>query len=70
MYLINVKLGRTMTEIGVLFGRDRTTVSHACRVIEDRREGAFDRDIEALEDAIDDLDARTEAGEPIHAVAC
>lgn len=70
MYLVNVKLGRTMTEIGVLFGRDRTTVSHACRVIEDRREGAFDRDIEALEDAIDDLDARTEAGEPIHAVAC
>jgi chromosomal replication initiation ATPase DnaA len=70
MYLINVKLGRTMTEIGALFGRDRTTVSHACRVIEDRREGAFDRDIEVLEDALDDLDAMVEPGEHRHAVAC
>jgi chromosomal replication initiation ATPase DnaA len=70
MYLVNVKLGRTMTEIGTLFGRDRTTVSYACRSIEDRREGAFDRDIEKLEAAIDDLGADTDAGEPIHAVAC
>jgi chromosomal replication initiation ATPase DnaA len=70
MYLVNVKLGRTMTEIGLLFGRDRTTVSHACRVIEDRREGAFDRDIEALEAVIDQLDAEVEAGEHLHAVAC
>jgi chromosomal replication initiation ATPase DnaA len=70
MYLVNVKLGRTMTEIGVLFGRDRTTVSHACRVIEDRREGAFDRDIERLEAAIDELGADVESGERLHAVAC
>jgi chromosomal replication initiation ATPase DnaA len=70
MYLVNVKLGRTMTEIGALFGRDRTTVSYACRVIEDLREGAFDRDIEKLETAIDELGADTDAGEPVHAIAC
>jgi chromosomal replication initiation ATPase DnaA len=72
MYLVNVKLGRTMTEIGILFGRDRTTVSYACRMVEDLREGAFDRDIENLEAAIDelDVDTDTEAGEPFHAVAC
>jgi chromosomal replication initiation ATPase DnaA len=70
MYLVNVKLGRTMTEIGTLFGRDRTTVSYACRVIEDLREGAFDRDIEKLEAAIDELGADTDAEEGSHAVAC
>lgn len=70
MYLVNVKLGRTMTEVGGLFGRDRTTVSHACRVIEDRREGAFDRDIEALEAAIDALDAAIDSEEHSHAIAC
>ena len=53
MYLANVKLGRTMTEIGQLFGRDRTTVSHACALIEDRREGEFELRIDAFEAAID-----------------
>jgi chromosomal replication initiation ATPase DnaA len=53
MYLINVKLGRNMTEIGQLFGRDRTTVSHACALLEDRREGEFEAGIDALEAAID-----------------
>ena len=70
MYLVNVKLGRTMTEIGVLFGRDRTTVSHACRVIEDQRDGAFDHDIEKLEEAIDALGVDADSGERSHAVAC
>jgi chromosomal replication initiation ATPase DnaA len=53
MYLTNVKLGRNMTEIGQLFGRDRTTVSHACALMEDRREGQFEARIDALEAAID-----------------
>jgi chromosomal replication initiation ATPase DnaA len=71
MYLVNVKLGRTMTDIGTLFGRDRTTVSHACRVVEDRREGAFEREVDRLEMAIDALaELRDSSLEPGHAVAC
>jgi len=71
MYLVNVKLGRTMTDIGALFGRDRTTVSHACRVIEDRREGAFDQEVDRLELMIDGLAAVDDPmPEPAHAIAC
>ncbi len=53
MYLTNVKLGRNMKEIGHLFGRDRTTVSYACALMEDRREGEFEIRVDALEAAID-----------------
>ncbi|SFZ85899.1 dnaA protein helix-turn-helix [Devosia enhydra] len=50
MYLVHVILGRSYTEIGRLFGRDRTTVAHACAIIEDRRdEPEFERRIAALE---------------------
>ena len=38
MYLLHICLGKTFSEIGRIFGRDRTTVSHACQLIEDRRE--------------------------------
>ena len=38
MYLLHVCGGKSYTEVGRLFGRDRTTVSYACQVIEDRRE--------------------------------
>jgi len=38
MYLMHTLLGRTMTEVGRYFGRDRTTVAHACGRIEDRRD--------------------------------
>jgi len=50
MYLSHVVLGRSLTEIGDAFGRDRTTVSHACAVIEDLRDDpAFDAEVTALE---------------------
>jgi chromosomal replication initiation ATPase DnaA len=50
MYLAHVACGLTLTEVGELFGRDRTTVAHACQVVEDRREElAFDQAIELLE---------------------
>jgi chromosomal replication initiation ATPase DnaA len=45
MYLTHVMLGLNLTEAGRLFGRDRTTVAHACGLIEDRRD---DPDFEAL----------------------
>lgn len=38
MYLAHVVYGASFTRIGALFGRDRTTVAHACRLVEGRRE--------------------------------
>jgi hypothetical protein len=38
MYLAHVVYGASFTRVGALFGRDRTTVAHACRLVEDRRE--------------------------------
>lgn len=53
MYLAHVACGLTFTEIGQLFGRDRTTVAHACVVVEDRRdEKMFDVVMELLECAV------------------
>lgn len=38
MYLAHVGFGLTYTRIGICFGRDRSTVRHACTLIEDRRD--------------------------------
>ena len=38
MYLAHVELGLSLTIVGTQFGRDRTTVSHACGRVEDRRD--------------------------------
>lgn len=44
MYVAHVVLRLTMGEVGAGFGRDRTTVLHACQVIEDLRDDPeFDR---------------------------
>lgn len=49
MYLAHVVCGMTLTDTGRLFGRDRTTVAHACSVIEDRRDDPlFDRALDLL----------------------
>ena len=56
MYLAHVACGFTLTEVGKLFERDRTTVGHACGVVEDRRDDPmFDRVLELLEWAIPTL---------------
>jgi chromosomal replication initiation ATPase DnaA len=53
MYLAHVACELNLTEVGVLFDRDRTTVAHACGVIEDRRDDrVFDRVIDLLERAV------------------
>jgi len=53
MYLAHVGGGLPMTEVGRMFARDRTTVSHACAVIEDRRDDPnFDRALAVLEFAL------------------
>lgn len=53
MYLAHVVFGLTLTRAGQLFGRDRTTVAHACTVVEDRREdAALDRALNIVESAL------------------
>lgn len=50
MYLAHVVCGLSLTEVGRIFDRDRTTVSHACALVEDRRDDrVFDRLLELLE---------------------
>lgn len=38
MYLAHIALGLSYSQVGRIFGRDRTTAAHACRVIEERRD--------------------------------
>ena len=53
IYLVHVILGKSMTEAGGRYNRDRTTASHACRIVEDHRDNhEFDRKVAALEHAI------------------
>ena len=63
MYLSHVVLGRTLSEIGEVFGRDRTTVSYACAVIEDMRDDRrFDEEVSGLERLLEAGMAGVEAG--------
>jgi chromosomal replication initiation ATPase DnaA len=60
MYLAHVVCGLSMTEVGMLFARDRTTVAHACGVVEDSRDdldldvrlGHLERAVSSLIDAL------------------
>jgi len=53
MYLAHVAGGLPQAEVGRLFARDRTTVAHACMVVEDRRDDpAFDQTMAILEFAM------------------
>lgn len=66
MYLAHVACRLTLTEVGRLFGRDRTTVAHACRIVEDRRDDiALDRVLDLLEWAVPVM-ARRPAGIFLH----
>ena len=50
MYIAHVILQMSMTDIGRGFGRDRTTVIHACHLIEDLRDDEdFDRVVAVAE---------------------
>lgn len=55
MYLMHVALRRSYAEVGAFFGRDRTTVSHACAHIEDLRDAPdFEAEVVRLEAALAD----------------
>lgn len=65
MYLAHVGGQLTLTEVGRLFERDRTTVAHACALIEDRRDNPqFDQVMELLERAIKALGQRADHNIP------
>ena len=50
MYLCHTAFERSLARVAIAFGRDRSTVAHACHAIEDRREDPhFDDWIDALE---------------------
>lgn len=50
MYVAHVTLRLSMREVGQGFGRDRTTVLHACHLVEDLREDEeFDRIVARVE---------------------
>lgn len=50
MYLCHVVLGLPQQEVATAFGYDRSTVSYACQVIEDRRDNkALDQFVCVLE---------------------
>ncbi|WP_051242756.1 helix-turn-helix domain-containing protein [Stappia stellulata] len=54
MYLHHVVLRQTLTAVANRFARDRTTVAHACRVVEDRRDDpAFEELLNAIERAVE-----------------
>lgn len=56
MYLCHVVGDMSLRDVALEFERDRTTVSHACHAIEDRRDcPIFDRQIEHLERELRDL---------------
>lgn len=50
MYLCHVGFALSLQRVALAFGRDRSTVAHACHAIEDKREEPkFDRWIASLE---------------------
>ncbi len=54
MYLAHTKFGISYDDVGTFFGRNRSTVAHACKVIEDLRDDyVFDDRISKLEYLID-----------------
>ena len=54
MYLNSITYQWSRCRIAQAFGRDRTTVGYACRVVEDLREDSvFDATIESLESCLD-----------------
>lgn len=61
MYLGHVACGLTKAEVGRLFGRYRTTVHHACMVVEQRRDDRqFDQALMHLERIIRIILGQTE----------
>lgn len=53
MYLTHVGFELSLSRVALAFGRDRTTVSHACHKVEDRRDDpALDSMLDELEEIL------------------
>lgn len=62
MYLGHVACGLSLTAVGRVFDRDRSTVAHACKRIEDRREDSdFDAAIQMMESSVRTIVGTSEA---------
>jgi Bacterial dnaA protein helix-turn-helix len=62
MYLAHVSCRMSLSDVGRLYARDRTTVAYACAVIEDRRDDPkFNSALELLEWAVPMMAARPAA---------
>lgn len=58
MYLMHTVFSCPYHRVAAFFGRDRTTISHACKLIEDARDDVdFDRRLEVMENLL--VSART-----------
>jgi chromosomal replication initiation ATPase DnaA len=56
MYLAHTSLSLTLERAGKMFGRNRSTASHACHTVEDLRdEPGFDDQVAALESCLKQL---------------
>ena len=67
MCLAHVCCGMSLTEVGAMFGRDRTTVAHGCLRVEFRRDDPnFDRALDVLGWALPTLVLRAEARPQTH----
>lgn len=60
MYMMHVALSISLARVAYAFGRDRSTVSHGCRIVEERRE---DSDFDAW---LHQLEAGLESVAPAH----
>jgi chromosomal replication initiation ATPase DnaA len=59
MYLTHVVYSMPLAHVGAAFGRDRTTASHACRLVEDRRDDPrLDRLLVSLEQGLRQVPCR------------
>ncbi len=53
MYLAHISFELSLSRVAIAFSRDRTTVSHACHLIEDRRDDPeFDARLDDLENVL------------------
>ncbi len=58
MYLAHTKLSISQAEVGLHFGRDKSTVTHACQLVETKRdEVPFDDMVTKLETMLDAMQA-------------
>lgn len=56
MYLTHVGFGMNLGRVAIAFGRDRSTITHACHLIEDRRDDAdFDQFVDNLEACLNNV---------------